>query len=215
MVSAGCGQCPPASRELEHVGAWRALPDPGPLSRSCQSMTSLASNTLSPTKDGTSSLPRRQSSFARPPLRALYDLLIAPMEGVSAPWGRAARLLSVGASFPRIPAFSAQLLCQPLKAGYFRVGRSSRAQTLALLLTSLAAQPGSQVQNECSLPCVLRHGSSGHTPAVACRNHGSRHHGGPAPTAVALCTLLGCFLMAPPLIEGLARATSSQVCVFW
>lgn len=54
-------------------------------------MTSLASNTMSPTKDGTSSLPRRQSSFARPPLRALYDLLIAPMEGVSAP--RAARLL--------------------------------------------------------------------------------------------------------------------------
>lgn len=48
-------------------------------------MTSLVSNTMSPTKDGTSSLPRRQSSFARPPLRALYDLLIAPMEGVSAP----------------------------------------------------------------------------------------------------------------------------------
>lgn len=47
-------------------------------------MTSLASNTMSPAKDGTSSLPRRQS-FARPPLRALYDLLVAPMEGVSAP----------------------------------------------------------------------------------------------------------------------------------
>lgn len=46
-------------------------------------MTSLVSSTTSPTKDGTSSLPRRQSSFARSPLRALYDLLIAPMEGVS------------------------------------------------------------------------------------------------------------------------------------
>ena len=47
-------------------------------------MTSLVGNTTSPVKDGTSSLPRRQSSFARPPLRALYDLLVAPMEGVSA-----------------------------------------------------------------------------------------------------------------------------------
>lgn len=47
-------------------------------------MTSLVSSALSPSKDGTASLPRRQSSFARPPLRALYDLLIAPMEGVSA-----------------------------------------------------------------------------------------------------------------------------------
>lgn len=56
-------------------------------------MTSLVSNTMSPIKDGTSSLPRRQSSFARPPLRALYDLLIAPMEGVSA--SRAKRLLGV------------------------------------------------------------------------------------------------------------------------
>lgn len=47
-------------------------------------MTSLVGNAASPVKDGTSSLPRRQSSFARPPLRALYDLLVAPMEGVSA-----------------------------------------------------------------------------------------------------------------------------------
>ena len=47
-------------------------------------MTSLVGNATSPVKDGTSSLPRRQSSFARPPLRALYDLLVAPMEGVSA-----------------------------------------------------------------------------------------------------------------------------------
>lgn len=46
-------------------------------------MTSLFSGTVSPSKDGTSSLPRRQNSLAKPPLRALYDLLIAPMEGVS------------------------------------------------------------------------------------------------------------------------------------
>lgn len=51
--------------------------------RSCQSMTSLFSSTMSPVKDGTSSLPRRQTSFTKPPLRALYDLLIGPMEGVS------------------------------------------------------------------------------------------------------------------------------------
>lgn len=38
---------------------------------------------MSPAKDGTSSLPRRSSNLGKPPLRALYDLLIAPMEGVS------------------------------------------------------------------------------------------------------------------------------------
>lgn len=53
------------------------------LYRSCQSMTSLFSNTMSPAKDGNSSLPRRSSNLSKPPLRALYDLLIAPMEGVS------------------------------------------------------------------------------------------------------------------------------------
>lgn len=47
-------------------------------------MTSLFSNTMSPAKDGSSSLPRRSSNLGKPPLRALYDLLIAPMEGVSA-----------------------------------------------------------------------------------------------------------------------------------
>ena len=46
-------------------------------------MTSLFSNTMSPAKDGCSSLPRRSSNLSKPPLRALYDLLIAPMEGVS------------------------------------------------------------------------------------------------------------------------------------
>ena len=56
-------------------------------------MTSLFSGTVSPSKDGTSSLPRRQNSLAKPPLRALYDLLIAPMEGVSASWGM--RLLDI------------------------------------------------------------------------------------------------------------------------
>lgn len=45
-------------------------------------MTSLFSNTVSPVKEGTSSLSRRSSTLSKPPLRALYDLLIAPMEGV-------------------------------------------------------------------------------------------------------------------------------------
>lgn len=53
-----------------------------PCLRSCQSMTSLFSNTVSPVKEGTSSLSRRSSTLSKPPLRALYDLLIAPMEGV-------------------------------------------------------------------------------------------------------------------------------------
>ena len=50
-------------------------------------MTSLFSNTMSPAKDGNSSLSRRSSNLGKPPLRALYDLLIAPMEGVSATCG--------------------------------------------------------------------------------------------------------------------------------
>ncbi len=45
-------------------------------------MTSLFSNTVSPVKEGSSSLPRRASALSKPPLRALYDLLIAPLEGV-------------------------------------------------------------------------------------------------------------------------------------
>lgn len=53
-----------------------------PCLRSCQSMTSLFSNTVSPVKEGSSSLSRRSSTLSKPPLRALYDLLIAPMEGV-------------------------------------------------------------------------------------------------------------------------------------
>lgn len=69
------------------------------LHRSCQSMTSLFSGTVSPSKDGTSSLPRRQNSLAKPPLRALYDLLIAPMEGglmhSSGPVGRHRQLVLV------------------------------------------------------------------------------------------------------------------------
>ncbi|KAM3868291.1 tetratricopeptide repeat protein 28-like [Diretmus argenteus] len=67
--------------------------------RSCQSMTSLFSNTMSPTKDGSSSLPRRSSNLSKPPLRALYDLLIAPMEGglmhSSGPVGRHRQLVMV------------------------------------------------------------------------------------------------------------------------
>ncbi|KAF3851115.1 hypothetical protein F7725_012887 [Dissostichus mawsoni] len=69
------------------------------LCRSCQSMTSLFSNTMSPAKDGTSSLPRRSSNLGKPPLRALYDLLIAPMEGglmhSSGPVGRHRQLVMV------------------------------------------------------------------------------------------------------------------------
>ncbi|XP_043924235.1 tetratricopeptide repeat protein 28 isoform X2 [Protopterus annectens] len=67
--------------------------------RSCQSMTSLFSNTMSPVKDNTSSLPRKLSSLNKPPLRALYDLLIAPMEGglmhSSGPVGRHRHLVLV------------------------------------------------------------------------------------------------------------------------
>uniref|UniRef100_A0A3B3XF08 Uncharacterized protein n=1 Tax=Poecilia mexicana TaxID=48701 RepID=A0A3B3XF08_9TELE len=48
--------------------------------RSCRSMTSLYSATVSPVKDGLSPV-CRPSNVAKPPLRALYDLLIAPMEG--------------------------------------------------------------------------------------------------------------------------------------
>ncbi|XP_036383006.1 tetratricopeptide repeat protein 28-like [Megalops cyprinoides] len=67
--------------------------------RSCQSMTSLFSNTMSPAKDSGSSLPRRTSALSKPPLRALYDLLIAPMEGglmhSSGPVGRHRQLVLV------------------------------------------------------------------------------------------------------------------------
>lgn len=45
-------------------------------------MTSLYSTTVSPVKDGFSSPVFRPSNTGKPPLRALYDLLIAPMEGV-------------------------------------------------------------------------------------------------------------------------------------
>lgn len=57
-------------------------------------MTSLFSNTMSPAKEGNSSLPR-SSNLAKPPLRALYDLLIAPMEGVSTTFQRDALTLVV------------------------------------------------------------------------------------------------------------------------
>ncbi|XP_061589963.1 tetratricopeptide repeat protein 28 isoform X2 [Cololabis saira] len=66
--------------------------------RSCQSMTSLYSTTASSMKDGLSPL-CRPSSIGKPPLRALYDLLIAPMEvGLmhsSGPVGRNRQLLLV------------------------------------------------------------------------------------------------------------------------
>lgn len=47
-------------------------------------MTSLFSATVSPAKDSLSSPHLRPSNISKPPLRALYDLLIAPMEGVRA-----------------------------------------------------------------------------------------------------------------------------------
>ncbi|XP_072839265.2 tetratricopeptide repeat protein 28 isoform X2 [Pogona vitticeps] len=68
--------------------------------RSCQSMSSLFSVPVSPAKElATSSLPRRSSSFSKPPLRALYDLLIGPLEGglmhSSGPVGRHRQLVLV------------------------------------------------------------------------------------------------------------------------
>lgn len=54
-----------------------------PLRRSSRSTGSLCSGPRSPATELTSSLPRRSSSSSKPPLRALYDLLIGPMEGVS------------------------------------------------------------------------------------------------------------------------------------
>ncbi|XP_036027518.1 tetratricopeptide repeat protein 28 isoform X1 [Onychomys torridus] len=81
------------------TGFLRMLRHKNLMHRSCQSMTSLFSGTVSPSKDGTSSLPRRQNSLAKPPLRALYDLLIAPMEGglmhSSGPVGRHRQLVLV------------------------------------------------------------------------------------------------------------------------
>nr|XP_046230387.1 tetratricopeptide repeat protein 28 isoform X3 [Scatophagus argus] len=67
--------------------------------RSCQSMTSLYSATVSPVKDSSSSPHCRPSNISKPPLRALYDLLIAPMEGglmhSSGPVGRHRQLVLV------------------------------------------------------------------------------------------------------------------------
>ncbi|KAA8584274.1 hypothetical protein FQN60_008059 [Etheostoma spectabile] len=67
--------------------------------RSCRSMTSLYSATVSPVKDSLSSPPYRPGNISKPPLRALYDLLIAPMEGglmhSSGPVGRHRQLVLV------------------------------------------------------------------------------------------------------------------------
>ncbi|XP_067339803.1 tetratricopeptide repeat protein 28 isoform X3 [Channa argus] len=67
--------------------------------RSSQSMTSLYSATVSPVKDNLSSPLFRPSNISKPPLRALYDLLIAPMEGglmhSSGPVGRHRQLVLV------------------------------------------------------------------------------------------------------------------------
>ncbi|KAK7895485.1 hypothetical protein WMY93_020810 [Mugilogobius chulae] len=67
--------------------------------RSWQSMTSLYSTTVSPVKEGLLCSPLRSSNTGKPPLRALYDLLIAPMEvGLmhnSGPVGRHRQLVLV------------------------------------------------------------------------------------------------------------------------
>ncbi|XP_048370088.1 tetratricopeptide repeat protein 28 isoform X1 [Sphaerodactylus townsendi] len=67
--------------------------------RSCQSVSSLFTSPVSPAKEATSSLPRRPSSLSKSPLRALYDLLIGPMEGglmhSSGPVGRHRQLILV------------------------------------------------------------------------------------------------------------------------
>ncbi|XP_072444141.1 tetratricopeptide repeat protein 28 isoform X3 [Chiloscyllium punctatum] len=67
--------------------------------RSCQSMSSLFSSNTSGLQDSTSSLPRKQNSVDKQPLRALYDLLISPMEGglmhSSGPVGRHRQLVLV------------------------------------------------------------------------------------------------------------------------
>ncbi|KAM3874095.1 tetratricopeptide repeat protein 28 [Diretmus argenteus] len=67
--------------------------------RSSRSMSSLYSATVSPVRESSSSLSRRSSTVGKPPLRALYDLLIAPMEGGlmhnSGPVGRHRQLVLV------------------------------------------------------------------------------------------------------------------------
>ncbi|XP_072310398.1 tetratricopeptide repeat protein 28 isoform X3 [Eucyclogobius newberryi] len=69
------------------------------LFNSWQSMTSLYSATVSPVKERFLSSPLRPSNIGKPPLRALYDLLIAPMEvGLmhnSGPVGRHRQLVLV------------------------------------------------------------------------------------------------------------------------
>ncbi|KAM3600414.1 uncharacterized protein V6R79_023063 [Siganus canaliculatus] len=67
--------------------------------RSCHSMSSLYSATVSPVKDHSSPAVCRATGVNKPPLRALYDLLIAPMEGglmhSSGPVGRHRQLVLV------------------------------------------------------------------------------------------------------------------------
>ncbi|XP_054851980.1 tetratricopeptide repeat protein 28 isoform X2 [Eublepharis macularius] len=67
--------------------------------RSCQSSSSLFGGPASPAKEAASSLPRRPGSLSASPLRALYDLLVGPMEGglmhSSGPVGRHRQLVLV------------------------------------------------------------------------------------------------------------------------
>uniref|UniRef100_A0A3B5MQT3 Tetratricopeptide repeat protein 28 n=1 Tax=Xiphophorus couchianus TaxID=32473 RepID=A0A3B5MQT3_9TELE len=80
------------------TGYLRMLSRNNRFNRSCRSMTSLYSATVSPVKDGLSPV-CRPSNVGKLPLRALYDLLIAPMEGglmhSSGPVGRNRQLVVV------------------------------------------------------------------------------------------------------------------------
>ncbi|KAF3849226.1 hypothetical protein F7725_015723 [Dissostichus mawsoni] len=95
----GGGGGGPQSLEQYICNAREALGVDSHYSRSCQSMTSLYSATVSPVKDSLHSPPYRPSTISKPPLRALYDLLIAPMEGglmhSSGPVGRHKQLVLV------------------------------------------------------------------------------------------------------------------------
>ncbi|XP_024154731.1 tetratricopeptide repeat protein 28 isoform X1 [Oryzias melastigma] len=86
------------SSSTDPTGYLRMVSRNNRLNRSCQSVTSLFSAAVSPVKDGPPP-PARWSGAAKPALRALYDLLIAPMEGGlmhgSGPVGRNRQLVLV------------------------------------------------------------------------------------------------------------------------
>ncbi|KAJ6656674.1 hypothetical protein lerEdw1_003561 [Lerista edwardsae] len=81
------------------TGFLRMVSRSSPCSRSFRSSSGPCSGPGSPAKELSASLPRRPSSASKPPLRALYDLLIGPMEGglmhSSGPVGRHRHLVLV------------------------------------------------------------------------------------------------------------------------